>query len=95
MVYYCGSAEQRARAVIGCSIERTRLEAQRRLELPTCFASAVAAYCVDSAFVFLSVFVRRQSEEYFVNKRGRVIHVRSYCPADVQAIRAVVLFSHG
>lgn len=40
---------------------------------------------------------REQSGEYFVNKRGNSIHVRSYLPppADVHDIKAVVLFSHG
>lgn len=36
-----------------------------------------------------------QSEEYFVNKRGNVIHFRSYVPESADAIKALVLFSHG
>eukprot|EP00752_Nemacystus_decipiens_P009718 g8678.t1 len=36
-----------------------------------------------------------QSEEYFINKRGHVIHFRSYVPESADAIKAVVLFSHG
>eukprot|EP00903_Cladosiphon_okamuranus_P014574 g13516.t1 len=36
-----------------------------------------------------------QSEEYFINKRGSVIHFRSYLPRSADAIKAVVFFSHG
>ncbi|CAM9968109.1 unnamed protein product [Ectocarpus sp. 6 AP-2014] len=36
-----------------------------------------------------------QSEEYFINERGRVIHFRSYLPQSADEIKAVVLFSHG
>ncbi|CAM9233043.1 unnamed protein product [Hapterophycus canaliculatus] len=36
-----------------------------------------------------------QSEEYFINSRGNVIHFRSYLPQSADAIKAVVLFSHG
>lgn len=43
----------------------------------------------------LTFLLAPQSEEYFINTRGNVIHFRSYLPQSADAIKAVVLFSHG
>lgn len=37
----------------------------------------------------------KQSDEYMVNTRDGVLHLRTYAPADGQDIKALVFFLHG
>lgn len=55
----------------------------------------VLVYLPPVRFPGVVFFGPAQSEEYFINKRGHVIHFRSYLPHSADAIKAVVLFSHG
>lgn len=36
-----------------------------------------------------------QSDEFMINTRDELLHLRTYAPADGQDIKALVLFLHG
>lgn len=46
-------------------------------------------------FVALPSEQTSQSDEYMINGRDEILHLRSYVPAEGETIKALVIFIHG